>query len=273
MSEVARWLAAALIVTCAHAAIVLWVPRQLVPAGTGLQQAPIFVDLEPAEAPLMAEPQAGQASVLPAPEAFTLPDFAPSQLLDSPPIIESHDPVAPTRPDFAPPTDLASPPVVEVPVPTPRSPVLSASSRPAKRPQQVRSAETTPRDHSAAAERRPQRSTAPASRAADAAPATARKQAGQAAGPSKSQIAQWQATVGARIARHMSRTRLSGRGGARVQIAVTVNRTGATTARLASSSGNPRHDSALNAQAARMPRMPAPPAGQAQSFLLPIAVR
>lgn len=274
MNEMTKWLAAALLVVGTHLAIAQWLLRPLSYAGTSLPPAPVFVDLEPAD----AAPQAEQVAAVPEAEAEAeaeaepLPDFTPPPLLETPPVIENPDPAAIAPPDFAPPTELASLPIAEIADPAPQ--VLSSSSRPTQRPEQKRVSDTTRNRQSDVRQRQPNGSTGSASRSNAAPPSsTSRRQTGAPVGPGKSEITQWQATVGARIARHMSRTRLSGRGGARVQIAVTVAPNGATTARLASSSGDARNDAALNRQAARMPRMPAPPAGQSQSFVLPIAVR
>lgn len=94
-----------------------------------------------------------------------------------------------------------------------------------------------------------------------------------AAQPSAATLHRWQADVGTRIARHMKRTRISGaRGALNVSLTVTIGADGRAVARLASATGNPAVDAALTRQAARLPRLPAPPDGRGQTFVLPIQI-
>ena len=71
----------------------------------------------------------------------------------------------------------------------------------------------------------------------------------------------------------MQRTRLpAGRGQVQASLSITVAASGATSATLASSTGHPEADAALQRQAASMPALPAPPAGQAVTLILPVVV-
>ena len=73
----------------------------------------------------------------------------------------------------------------------------------------------------------------------------------------------------------MSRTRVPGRRGGTVRATVTVrvSANGATSAQLARGTGEPAVDAALARQAARMPKLPAPPNGQPFTFQQPVQIQ
>ena len=71
----------------------------------------------------------------------------------------------------------------------------------------------------------------------------------------------------------MRRARLNGAGGTlRATVKVTVSANGGASAQLVSGTGDARIDAILARQAARMPRLPAPPDGRPKTLTVPIAV-
>ncbi|RDW12762.1 energy transducer TonB family protein, partial [Paracoccus thiocyanatus] len=96
----------------------------------------------------------------------------------------------------------------------------------------------------------------------------------QAGTPSPRQVASWQSKVQSAVARHMQRTRFSGRGGSvTVTVRFSVDPGGRVAgASLASSTGDARIDAALSRQASRLPRLPAPPTGRTTSLVLPVKI-
>lgn len=277
-ARIVKWTGAALVVSTGHAAIAMWLAMPKYDGGPVASPKPVFVELQPAELP----PASAAEAVDPVTEAVSPPEPAPEPAAETvPQRLSEAEPTPEAIPEVPP---SALPPLVPLPpltnvaelvVPTGEARVLSSSQRPEPRPERRRSQQATPDAGQPAAKTRAAGQEKPATlrqTGAASSAAKARPPAAQTA-PRKSDIASWQASVGARIARHMARTRLSGRGGATVQIAVTIAPNGATSARLVTSSGNPGNDAALKARAARMPSMPAPPGGRAQSFVLPIRVR
>ncbi|WP_197059102.1 TonB C-terminal domain-containing protein, partial [Paracoccus sanguinis] len=84
----------------------------------------------------------------------------------------------------------------------------------------------------------------------------------------------WQRTAGDKVRRHMARTPATGaRGTVSAEVVVTVDPSGATRARLSRGSGDARVDAALGRQAARMPRLGAPPDGRPFQATLPVTIR
>ena len=103
----------------------------------------------------------------------------------------------------------------------------------------------------------------------------ARQAPAAASGASRQAQASWQQRAGARVSQHMSRTRVPGRRGGTVRATVTVrvSANGATSAQLARGTGEPAVDAALARQAARMPKLPAPPNGQPFTFQQPVQIQ
>ncbi|WBU55771.1 hypothetical protein [Paracoccus sediminicola] len=248
------------------------------------------------QAEAASQAQAEQLEV--AEPAAEIPSFTPPEMSELPPVEDFADLVP--VPSFEPPPMTELPPVSDFAELLPQSALaLSASERPTARParrqpqpapQQAR--REPPREEPRQQAQPRQQAPQPAQRQ-QAAPAQLRQQAqptqrqpsraasggggaaqSQGRGVSRQQMANWQSRAGARIARHMSRTRVPGvRGGTvTVQISVTVSPGGGASARLASSTGNGQADQALARQAARMPGVGAPPNGQSVSFVLPIQV-
>ena len=84
----------------------------------------------------------------------------------------------------------------------------------------------------------------------------------------------WQRSAGEKVRRHMARTPATGaRGTVSAEVVVTVDPSGATRARLSRGSGDARVDAALGRQAARMPRLGAPPDGRPFQATLPVTIR
>lgn len=277
-ARIVKWTGAALVVSTGHAAIAMWLAMPISDGAPSASPEPVFVELQPAELP----PASAAEAVEPVTEVVSPPEPAPEPTTETAPQPPSEPEPTPEITPEVPPSAL--PPLVPLPplttvaelvVPTGDARVLSTSERPEPRPERRRSQQAAPDARQPAAKTRAagqEKPVTPRQTGAALSAAKARQPAAQTA-PGKAEIASWQASVGARIARHMARTRLSGRGGATVQIAVTIAPNGATSARLVTSSGNPGNDAALKARAARMPSMPAPPGGRAQSFVLPIRVR
>ena len=249
---------------------------------------------EPAPEP-EPEPQP-QAEPQPSQEPELAPDFTPPELQQlSPPDFADLIPPEPA-PDFT------APPLVPLPpadfatlAPRPNTP-------PKRRPERIealaRELQAEPEPEQPRRERRVEK---PRAEASAEKPRTTRKaepktepretrgearsnrrqaelqrarQGQSGARASAGAMRSWQQTTGARISRHMSRTRVSGaRGTVRAAVTVTVQANGATSARLARGSGDPRIDAALSRQAARMPRLPAPPSGKPFTFTQPISIQ
>lgn len=281
------WAAATAVALAGHVALARWLFAAQIPGLQDALPAPVYVDLAPPPQPV-SEPSAtppapsSPAQPEPAPPEPAEPEPAepdPAQAEPAPPeptLADDPAPVDPAPPDapsFMPPTltPLAAPApeAFDMPAAT-RALVLAQSDRPAAKPRRSPARTAPPASPTP-------RSASP--RQADAspqntAPATTTRQPAARAAPSAREIANWQAQVGARIARHMSRTRLTGRRGqVTVHISVRIAANGAATASLGRSTGDAALDRSLAAQAARMPRMPAPPQGQTQSFILPVAVQ
>lgn len=274
LAEVLRWGGAGVLVLTAHVAAAHWALQSQILEPQSAAPDAVFIDLEMAP-PVAAAPDVPDHDE-PVEEVEPAPNFTPPPLEQLEPLEISEPEPAPdfTPPPLEPlePLDFPELPAVEFAV------ALAASERPRERPQRKEPEEPRQEPRREEVRERP-KAEKPRAQPAPSAPSAARQAAAasrqpqQQAGSGKKALQQWQAQVGARIARHMSRTRLSGRGTARVQVSVTVSPNGATSARLASSTGDARTDRALSAQAGRMPRMPAPPAGAPRSFVLPIAVQ
>lgn len=195
------------------------------------------------------------------PPDFTVTDFPALPPLGDFAVLAPSEPLATSRrPASRPDRAAASRPRVD---PTPAAPQPARTHREPSPDRAARPQAAEPRQ----ASRQPDRTAAPGQRSDAGRAGSVQRSAGRA------QMQSWQSQVGARISRHMARTRLPGGGGAaRVQVSVTIAANGAATARLVSTTGDPAVDAALARQAARLPRMPAPPGGAAQSFVQPIRV-
>ncbi|SDE87561.1 protein TonB [Paracoccus isoporae] len=313
VGAVARWGLTGAAVLAAHLAAGIWLIQTAQRSEALQPPPPVFVDLAPSPEPLApaaapgaeAAPQtASPPQSDPAPEEVAesapqqaAPDFIPPDMTELPPVEDFADLVPPPAPvpDFEAPPMTELPPVTDFAELLPDSAlVLSASERPVQRPvrrapepepqpqvtrretprqaqpQQQRQAEQQRQPQPARAQPQPQRQ----QQAAGGGGGNSRQQSGGQTGASRQQMANWSSQVGSRITRHMSRTRIGGARGGRVQIqvSVTISANGAASARLASSTGNARADSALARQAARLPRMPAPPNGQSASFTQPMVI-
>lgn len=250
----AGWFAAGFSVSAAHVAAVLWITGSDPVSTRNAAPEAIMVDLVAMPLAPQAAPVAAADRAVPAP--------APDRL---------------DAPDFTPPPLTMLPPLASLAELMPRSALtLTASDRPELRPKpRPRPVETAakPRKPRPATPAKPQQQAQPAKPSSGARPAVPRQPVPQT-GTGQNAQRRWQAEVGARISRHMARTPLSGGGAsARVQVAVTVGADGATSARIVRATGDGRVDAALSRQADRMPRMPRPPGGSAQSFVLPISIR
>lgn len=270
----------------------------LAPSPEPLAPAAASGEPSPAQDASEAPPAAEQEEAAETEPEDIVPDFTPPALTELPPVQDFADlvPEPPPAPDFEPPPMTELPPVTEFADLLPDSAlVLSASERPMQRPvrrapepepQVARREEPRQQQQQQQPQRQTQQQRQPQPTRAQPQPqrqqqasggggGNSRQQSGgQSAGASRQQMANWSSQVGSRITRHMSRTRIRGARGGQVQIrvSVTISANGSASARLASSTGNAQVDSALARQAARLPRMPAPPNGQSASFVQPIVV-
>lgn len=271
-------LAAAFIITMARPDEALGIPDPIeIEIVSASEAEPAPGSAAPA---LTSEPvsQAGQEVTGPSGDEPSEPDPIPEVKQET---------VPEPAPDFEPPPLTELPPITDFAELLPESTLaLTISERPAGRPVQRKPASEPVRKAEVQEKIEPQ----PKSRSAQkskAAPAQARQQqarssrkasAAQPQGDSaanKRKQASWQAMVGQRITRHMSRTRVGrGRGGqVRVTLSVMIAGNGTASARLANSTGDTQIDAALSRQAARLPLMPAPPNGKASPpFNQPIVI-
>ncbi|MDO5620546.1 MAG: energy transducer TonB [Paracoccus sp. (in: a-proteobacteria)] len=253
--------AAAFVVATAHIGAVFWLSERAAGAATMAPPAPVFIDL--AEAPV-PEPD-----VTPEPE-----DASPEPVEEQEPEVEPEpEPEHEPEPEPEPEEDVVEDSEL----------ALETSDRPVIRPERPRRIER-PREERREARERPRREEPRTerrqNRRSDATTQGQRREArprggdGPQGGGNPRAQASWQQQVGSRISRHMSRTRIQGgRGSVTVNVSVSISANGTASARLASSTGNPAHDAALSRQAARMPRMPAPPNGTGGSFTQPVTIQ
>lgn len=244
-----------------------------------------------------AEPEPEpEAESVPETEAEPAPDFRPPDFQELPPVEDFSDliPEPLPVPDFEPPPLTELPPITNFSQLLPDSALLlSASARPAARserrapdpqparqePRQETQRRETPRQPEQArqapqSQPSPQRQQAQPSQRQREAGGGGQRQGNPAA--TAQQQADWRSRVQSRIMAQMSKRRLrgSGRSGVlTVTVRVSIAASGATSARLGSSTGDSGIDATLAGLAARMPNMPPPPTGQAVSFDLPIQVR
>ncbi|WP_347267654.1 energy transducer TonB [Paracoccus sp. (in: a-proteobacteria)] len=268
------WGGAATLALAAHLGGAFWVmQRAQAPALAGLPE-PVYVELAPA--PTAAAPQAAQ-------DSEAMPEAAPQP---------EPEPEPQPEPEPEPEPEIALPPMQQLePLPDmnslfpppPEAVALPKAVRPPERPEppQEKLAET-PRKDRPKPEKREKKPKAPEEQAARQATtrlrapqgersATPQAQAGQ---PSPRQEASWKQKISRIVARHMLRTRIAGRGGSVVvAVSFSVDPSGRVTGvRVNGSTGDARNDSALQRQASRMPRLPAPPSGRSSAVELPIRI-
>ncbi|MBB1490514.1 energy transducer TonB [Paracoccus sp. MC1854] len=308
LGNAGAWLAVGALVLSAHVAAAAWAMRQ---PGQPLPAVPdaILLDLAPPPAGEEAPETDANEETADPPREFTPepvdplppPDFSelvPPEPEFVPPGVE---PLTP--PDFAempppePVPEFEPPPVVPLPPPDfasltpPPEATPAAVPPPPRRPERLmrreerreepreerrrearRAPEQPPAERSDP--RREQSQPSRSGRQGRGAESGARQAPATAAGASRQAQASWEQRAGATVSRHMSRTRIRGKGGT-VQATVTVSvaANGATSARLARGTGDPQIDAALARQAARMPGLPPPPTGRSFQFTQPIAIR
>lgn len=267
-----KWGALGMLVLAGHAAGGIWLDNAVRSGAKSNLPAPVAIEMF---IPKPEELAAGPEKASTPPEETRTEAEAPT---DSEP--------APELADYKVPPLTQLPPVTDFAELLPDSAlILTASARPRERPpretrreaprksaperKQTRKAE--PKREPAKTDAQP-RGTASGQKAA---PSGNKSSQGDGnPGLSRKQMASWSSTVGSRITRHMSRTRVNGAGGGRVsvQLSVKVSSGGAVSGRLASSTGNDAVDQALARQAGRLPSVPPPPNGKPASFVLPISV-
>lgn len=298
------WAAAGLLVTTAHVAAVVLAMRQHEPL---LPEAPdaIEIELAPPEMPTSPavepspselEPAEPEAAPEPEPEPEPEPDFVPPPVAPPPDIADW----TPPPPDFLLPPVVTKPPEEFVSIPHP--PVTRPKERPERIIEMARAAEAAepdeperPREErrrepekpkpekkkpaqpraETRAERQPARETGASQPASQASEGRRGGQTGAPAQASAASKASWAKTAGARITAHMRRTRLPGGGGGTFSlvVTVTVQPDGRAVGQLARGTGDARVDSALQRQAARIPRLPPPPDGRPFTFSQPITIQ
>lgn len=270
LRDSALWGGAALLVLALHGGALWLVHRAEAAAPPGLPD-PVFVELAPmptAAAPTdeIEQEEMAEAAPEPTPEPEPEPEPEPAQDFALPDL-EQLEPVPDMNSLFPPPPDAVA---------------LQQSERPRERPERPKEIAQPNREpkqepqRQKAEEKAPERQQARQARTAVKAPQGQRPAAPQAgAAASPQQVASWQSRVQSTVARHMRRTRLSGRGGTvTVNIRFSVSPNGQVSGtRLASSTGDARIDQALSRQAARMPRLPAPPTGKTTTLVLPVQIR
>ncbi|MFV0410104.1 MAG: energy transducer TonB [Paracoccus sp. (in: a-proteobacteria)] len=272
-----KWGALGLLVLAGHAAGGIWLDSAIRRGAASNLPAPVVVEMFiPAPEELAAGPETAENAppedMQPEPEALTEPEAEPAP--------------EPELADYEVPPLTQLPPVTDFAELLPDSAlILTVSDRPRERPlretrreeprkntperKETRKAE--PKREKAKTDAQP-RSTASSQKAAPSDKGSS--QGGGNPGVSKKQMASWSSTVGSRIIRHMSRTRINGggRGKISVQLSISVSPGGAVSGRLASSTGIASVDQALARQAGRLPSVPPPPDGKSASFVLPISI-
>lgn len=272
LREVAIWGGAAAMVAGLHLGGALWLLRQAEAAAPAGLPDPVYVELAPlptAAAPPDAVEQEEMAEAAPEPEPEPAPEPEPEPEIALPPLQELA-PLPDMNTLFPPPPDAVALAQSRRP---PERPEPEPEPEPEKRTAEPRREEQREKVREKAAEQQPARAARTQLRA-ERGERSAAPQA-QAGAPSQKQVASWQSKVQSAVARHMRRTRLNGRGGTvTVNISFSVSPGGQVAgARLASSTGDARIDQALSRQAARLPRLPAPPTGKTTTLVLPVQIR
>lgn len=285
LRQASLWVLGATVALTAHAGVGFWVLRM---ADAGEMPGPpeavtVELLLEEIAPESVAEPTPEAA-----PEALPEPAPAPEPEPEPEPVVEPEpEPVAEPEPEPEPipePEPEPEPEPIPEPEPEPEpEPVpeiipeesfsLAASARPVSRPERKRPepepVQQKPRQQQAAAAPQPTRQSAPK----PAAPAATASRAAAGA-VSAGQVRDWQSQVQTRISRHMRRAALpGGRGSVQVLLRIEVGAGGASSGRLAGSTGNPQVDAAIQRQAARLPALPPPPGGRPVTLDLPVMVQ
>ena len=258
------WVLGATVALTAHAGVGFWVLRMADAGEMPGQPEAVTVELLLEE---IAPEPALEAVTEPMPEAApeTVPEPEPAPEPEPEPQPEP-EPVAEPGPEPEPIPEPEEPPEIV----TEESISLAISARPVSRPERKRPepVREKPRQQQAAAPQ-PTRQSAPK----PAAPVASASRAAPGA-VSAGQIRDWQSQVQTRISRHMRRAALpGGRGAVQVMLRIEVGAGGASSGRLAGSTGNPQADAAIQRQAARLPALPPPPGGRPVSLDLPVMVQ
>lgn len=259
--DAAQWGVAMLLAAAAHLAAFTWLAGRDV--GLALPPLPDAIQIDLIEPPPAPEPepaaQLAEAEPPAEPPATPAPEPTPPEPLILPPL--------PRLPPMAMPEEAPPPPA-----PVKIRPVAPAEKPPAEKPAAKKPAEAKPAAK-ATADKAPKAEKprhAPGKSTGNAAPGGSKPAA------TAGTLEAWMAKAAGAVSRHVAATRLDGgaaRGVIRVQIAVRVAPSGATTASLVRGTGHPAMDGALKRRIALMPRVPAPPDGQAKQFVLPVAIR
>lgn len=265
MRDGALWASAAGLVLAAHLGGALWILQRAEAAAPPGIPDPVFVELAPA--PTAAAPPSEEEEVQEIEEAAPEPEPAPDFAMPEP--LPELAPLPDMNSLFPPPPDAVA---LQKPVrprqrperePEPEPKVVQREPEPAPKPEVRQKAPEEQKSQQASTRSR-----------AKAADRTAAPQADEGAA-SPRQVASWNSRVQSAVARHMGRTRMAGRsqGSVRVTVVFTINGNGTVSgARLAGSTGDPRMDAAIDRQASRLPRMPAPPSGKSISLTLPVLI-
>ncbi|WP_028717363.1 energy transducer TonB [Paracoccus sp. J39] len=263
LREGALWGTAAVVVLAAHLGGGLWIMQRAEAAAPPGLPDPVFVDLAPMPEAAAPEDEFEMPEMA---EAEPEPEPEPEPELAMPPLQEL-EPLADMNSLFPPPPDAVvlqkseRPPERPEREPEPEPKVVEKQPEPKKREKKEKAPEQQPSRQAATQVRAPQseRTAAPQI---------------QAGTPSPRQVANWQSKVQAAVARHMQRTRFTGRGASvTVTVRFSVDPSGRVAgAQLANSTGDARIDAALSRQASSMPRMPAPPSGKTTALVLPVKI-
>lgn len=287
--EAALWILAASVVALAvlgGAALATWLDLR---AGkeTGLEEA-ILIELDslpPVEA--LAEIPAAP----PPPEVETAlpdtlaeappPEDAPPTAMpaDSPPAAAAEPAPEPPQPDLADAPLDALPDVAPEPPPQKPEPAPEPVAKPVVKPAAKPVAKPAPEPAA-----KPQKKPKPARKpepAAEARPSSKPAQEAQQGrvgsqapkgSSNASQLAKWQSKVQGQLVRQLKKKTFGAK--AALTLIVSVNGAGTITdIGLSASSGNPKVDAAVLAQARRLRSVPAPPDGQPKRLKLPAQIR
>lgn len=265
LRDSALWGTAAAVALAAHMGGALWILQRAEAAAPPGLPDPVYVELAPMPE-AAAPPDEAETPEMTEAEPESEPEPEPEPELAMPPLQEL-EPLADMNSLFPPPPDAVvlqkseRPPERPDPEPEPERKVVEKQPEPKKRKKKEKAPEEQPARQATTRVRAPQSDR------------TAAPQA-QAGTPSPRQVASWQSKVQAAVARHMQRTRFNGRGDTMtVTVRFSVDPSGRVAgASLASSTGDARIDSALNRQASRMPRLPAPPSGKTTALVLPVKI-
>ena len=278
-ARTSSWSVAGLVVLTGHAAAALWIAQTRVEPLPTLGD-PIFIELAPPPpAPDLAVPDSGLELSGP---VTGLPEPSPPDL--------------PVPPSPVPPTHVADPsparPLIETP-PLQPLPIFDAAAllssqvsderpipRPALRreaPPEKPSASQKPRtEPTPERERKRAHAAPPPPGPSSSASAKSTRSAGQVRASAQSVApkaeASWRSKASSVVARHMQRGRYSTRGPVSATISLTVDGGGRITGAAASSGGGADLEAALARQIRRLGRLPAPPAGQPISVVVPVRI-